>query len=173
MYIMSIKLSNVEAILAIDSNNGLAKNGLIPWKSKTDMTFFKNKTYENIVIMGSKTLFSLPMAQPLKNRTNIVITNEKEKYSNLYKEYNQNKKDLIFLNLSETLEFMKINTDKKIFIIGGNQIYNLLMPYCSSIWITKMKKDYMCDLIFDLSSLSTYTKEVIYEDNELEIMKLQ
>ena len=34
------KLSNVEGILAVDLDNGLAKNGTIPWKSKTDMVFF-------------------------------------------------------------------------------------------------------------------------------------
>jgi len=84
---MSLKLMNVEAILAIDLLNGLAKNEKIPWKSKTDMIFFKNKTLENTVIMGSKTLLSLPNSKPLKNRINIVITNEKEKYSNLYQDY--------------------------------------------------------------------------------------
>ena len=40
---MSIKLPNLEAILSIDSNNGLAKNGKIPWKSKTDMMFLRIK----------------------------------------------------------------------------------------------------------------------------------
>ena len=34
----------IEAIVAVDNKYGLAKNGNIPWKSKTDMTFFKNKT---------------------------------------------------------------------------------------------------------------------------------
>jgi dihydrofolate reductase len=34
----------MEAIYAIDSKNGLAKNGVIPWKSKKDMLFFMNKT---------------------------------------------------------------------------------------------------------------------------------
>lgn len=40
---MFLKLKNVEAILAIDSVNGLAKNDKIPWKSKTDMTFLEIK----------------------------------------------------------------------------------------------------------------------------------
>lgn len=34
----------MESIYAIDSRNGLAKNGVIPWKSKKDMSFFMNKT---------------------------------------------------------------------------------------------------------------------------------
>ena len=67
---MSFKIPNVEAILAVDSVYGLAKNGKIPWKSKTDMMFFRNITIECVVIMGSKTLLSLPHSLPLKNRTN-------------------------------------------------------------------------------------------------------
>ena len=164
---MSFKLANVEAILAVDSKNGLARNGKIPWKSKTDMLFFKNKTLEHTVIMGSKTLFSLPNAKPLKNRTNIIITTNKEKYSNLY-----NHNELIFFDLDQTVQFMKINPNTKFFIIGGNEIYNLLLPYCSTIWLTKIKQNYDCDLIFDFN-ISTYTKEIVYQDTDLEIMCLR
>lgn len=165
---MSLKLTNVEAILAVDSVNGLAKNDKIPWKSKTDMMFFKNKTIENTVIMGSKTLLSLPNSQPLVNRTNIIITNQKQKYSNMY----NNISNIYFLDLQETVHFMTKNVNNKIFIIGGNQIYNLLLPYCSTIWLTKMKQNYDCDLIFNYDT-STYTREVIYEDTELQIMYLK
>jgi dihydrofolate reductase len=115
--------------------------------------------------MGSKTLLSLPNAMPLKNRTNIVITNQKEKYSNMYKTID----NILFLELKETLDFMKTNISNKFFIIGGNQIYNELLPYCSTIWLTKIKQSYDCDLIFNYD-ISTYTKEIIYEDTELEIM---
>ena len=165
---MSLKLTNVEAILAVDLLNGLAKNETIPWKSKTDLNFFKNKTLNNTVVMGSKTLLSLPNAMPLKNRTNIVITNQKEKYSNMYKTID----NVFFLDLKESIYFMKTTTNNKFFIIGGNQIYNELMPYCSSIWLTKIKQNYNCDLIFNYD-ISRYTKEVIYQDNELEIMCLK
>jgi len=165
---MSIKLPNVEAILAVDSNYGLAKNGIIPWKSKTDMMFFKNKTINHFIIMGSKTLLSLPKAQPLKDRTNIVITNQKEKYSKLY-----NNGNLVFLDLEETLRLINSDKNSKFYVIGGNQIYNLLLPYCSTIWITKIKTNYDCDLIFNHWLTSTYTNKIIYEDTELEIMCLK
>ena len=166
---MSLKLINVEAIMAVDLLNGLAKNEKIPWKSKTDMIFFKNKTLENTVIMGSKTLLSLPKSKPLKNRTNIVITNKKDKYSSMYK----NISNLFFLDLEQTINFMKLNTNITFYIIGGNQIYNLLLPYCSTIWLTKIKKkNYDCDLIFNYD-ISSFTKEIIYEDTELDIMCLK
>ena len=75
-----VPLPNVKGILAVDSMNGLAKNGKIPWKSKTDMAFFKNVTTHNTVVMGINTLLTLPNKKPLPNRTNIVITNQKQKY---------------------------------------------------------------------------------------------
>ncbi len=146
----------------------MAKNGTIPWKSKTDMTFFKNKTLENIVIMGSKTLLSLPNSKPLKNRTNIVITNEKEKYLKIYEDYN----NCVFLNLKETISMIQTNKFHKYFIIGGNQIYKLLLPYCSGIWLTKIKQNYDCDLMF-VTDMSMYDTKIIYEDDELEIMYLK
>jgi dihydrofolate reductase len=52
---MAARIPNVEAILAIDINSGLAKEGKIPWKSSKDMMFFKDKTINNIFVMGSKT----------------------------------------------------------------------------------------------------------------------
>lgn len=117
--------------------------------------------------MGSKTLLSLPNSQPLTNRTNIVVTTQKQKYSNMY----NNMSNIYFLNLEETVHFITKNVNNKFFIIGGNQIYNLLLPYCSTIWLTKMKQNYNCDLIFNYD-ISTYTKEVIYEDTDLQIMYL-
>uniref|UniRef100_A0A6C0BUH5 dihydrofolate reductase n=1 Tax=viral metagenome TaxID=1070528 RepID=A0A6C0BUH5_9ZZZZ len=164
---MSLQLQNVEAVLAVDIMNGLAKNNQIPWKSKTDMKFFKNKTIYNTVIMGSKTLLSLPNAAPLKNRINIVITSNKEMYLNKYRDA----PNIFFFDIEEIIVFMKKNTNTKFYIIGGNKIYNLLLPYCSRIWLTKIKKDYKCDLMFNYN-ISVYTKEVIYDDSELEIQHL-
>jgi dihydrofolate reductase len=165
---MSNRFDNVEGILAVDLHYGLAKDGMIPWKSKTDLKFFKDKTINNVVVMGLKTLLSLPKAKPLKNRINIVVTNNFNKYCKLYEKY-----DNIFFvngdNITTTLKNLYKN--KTIFIIGGNQIYNMLLPYCSKIWLTKIKSNHDCDLLFKYD-ISTYTKELVYEDEELEITRL-
>ena len=50
----------MELILAKDINNGISKNNSIPRKSSIDMKHFYEKTENNIVIMGSKTYFSIP-----------------------------------------------------------------------------------------------------------------
>ena len=62
---------------------------------------------------------------------------------------------------------------KKIFVIGGQQIYKLLMPFCSSIWITRIKADYNCDLqLTGLSNIDTAKGIIYYQDDELQITQL-
>jgi dihydrofolate reductase len=180
----------IEAIAAVDQGFGLAKNGQIPWKSKTDMNFFKATTTNNIIVMGSKTLLSLRNALPLPNRLNIVLTREPCTFTNdsKYKDL----KNILFLDEQELDSFLKnpnqnsvisqehnkyLKADVKIFIIGGEQIYSKYCNKCSTIWLTKIKANYECDLIFSyhnvLSNLEQYKCEVYYEDDELQIMRYQ
>lgn len=173
-------MNNIESIVAIDNNYGIAKHGQIPWKSKTDMIFFKQKTINNIVIMGAKTLLSLPKGKPLIDRLNIVLTRNTNKY------VNEKYDNLLFVDEITLLDFIHdpkeymlldnhkyLKNDYKMYIIGGQQIYNLLYKYCSTIWLTKIKANYECDLIFSKEILDGFSKSVIeYENDELEIIKL-
>lgn len=174
-------MNNIEAIVAIDNNYGIAKHGEIPWKNITDMRFFKQKTINNIVIMGTKTLLSLPKGKPLIDRLNIVLTHDTNKYLN--KKYD----NLLFFDENTLLDFIHdpnkyilldnhkyLKNDYKMYIIGGNQIYNLLYKYCSTFWITKMKTNYECDLFFSKEILDSFNTSVVeYENDELEINKLK
>jgi dihydrofolate reductase len=173
-------MNNIEAIVAIDNKYGIAKNGQMPWKNKTDMLFFKQKTINNIVIMGSKTLLTLPKGKPLIDRLNIVLTRNTNKY------INEKCDNLLFFDEPDLLDFIHypnkyillddhkyLNTDYKIYIIGGQQIYNLLYKYCSTFWVTKLKANYECDLSFSKEILESFnTNNVEYENDELEIIKL-
>lgn len=176
----------IEAIVAVDSKNGIAKDGKIPWKSKTDMKFFREQTTGNIIIMGSTTLLSLPNAMPLPNRINIVVTRTPEKYT-CYPKYSQ-LDNIFFWDEATVLSFLdnpELNNKflikaekedekeqcKKIFVIGGQQIYDLLMPFCSGLLLTKIKADYNCDL--HLSYLNKLDSDnnckIYYEDDDLQI----
>jgi dihydrofolate reductase len=118
--------------------------------------------------MGSKTLLSLLKSQPLKDRINLVVTNKFEKYSKMYCNYN----NVFFMDIDNAINIIKYCYKyKTVFIIGGNQIYNLLIPYCSTIWLTKIKANYECELIFNYD-ISKFEKTVIEEDDELEIIQL-
>jgi dihydrofolate reductase len=172
----------MEAILAIDLKNGLSKNGSIPWNSKKDMNFFFNKTKHNVVIMGKNTYFSLPEeVRPLKNRANIVLTREPEIYLNY--ETNCSEKNLVFTNNFKIYNsiinnrekyyrlFHCLNRNFKIYIIGGKFLYEELIPICETVWLTRIKKDYSCDLFFDYNFSIQFKEKIIDEDEELQIIK--
>lgn len=174
----------MEAIYAIDLNYGLSKDEIIPWKSKKDMEFFYEKTKKNIVIMGRNTYLSLPdNVRPLKNRLNIVLTSNPTKYPFLH---NNSNKNVVFTdndNICNTLLnkrknmielYPYLDSKYKIFIIGGKQIYEKFIPLCNIVWVTQIKKDYLCDLIFKYDYSSEFKEPIIIEeDDELIIFKYE
>ncbi len=169
----------MELILAKDINNGISKNGIIPWKSAKDMKHFYDITSGNIVIMGKNTYFSLPIKnRPLKDRLNIVLTNNPENYIHLNNNnviFTNNDKitthiDKLLANNNNEELFPYLNNNFKIIIIGGKQIYEKYINECSKIWLTIIKKDYDCDLFFDFElETNKYNKKIYYDDVNLTI----
>lgn len=168
----------MEAIYAIDISNGLSKNCNIPWKSKKDLTFFMNKTKNNVVIMGKNTYFSLPKEnRPLKNRLNIVLTNNPELY---FDELSTNEiTDVLFTSdrniyvsiLNDREKYLSkykvLHENFKIFFIGGKTIYEQFIPLCEKVWVTKIKNNYDCDLFFHYDYSEKFNENIYYEDEEL------
>jgi len=168
----------MEAIYAIDSNNGLSKKGTIPWKSKKDILFFMNKTENNIVIMGKTTFFSIPKEhRPLKNRLNIVLTsdmhlNTTNKDSNVLFTKNINIHQVILQNRNEYCEkYPFLHKDFRIMFIGGKTIYEQFIPLCDKIWVTQIKRDYDCDLFINYDYSKNFSEELYDEDDELRIVE--
>jgi dihydrofolate reductase len=176
----------MEAILALDTNNGLSKEGIIPWNNKKDLNFFYKKTKNHVVIMGKNTYFSLPdNIRPLKNRLNIVLTRQPNFFLNEpFEQYKQNiKKDVIFTNNMNIHSAILNNREKfctfypslsknfKIFIIGGKQIYDQYIPLCNSVWVTRVKKCYSCDLTFEIDLEKEFKEVDKNEDDEICISK--
>ncbi len=157
-------LSNLKAIIALDSNNGFAKNGNIPWSSKHDMNFFKEITINNTVIMGYNTLLSLPGEKPLKNRHNIVLTRNKEQYIHLYNNYN----NITFMTLNELLNHITVNLDTIFFVIGGIEIISLMLPYISQLYVTRFKNSFDCDKFLNFNEIE-YNRSIICDTDELTI----
>ena len=171
----------MEAIYAVDLKNGLSKFGQIPWHSKKDLRFFMNTTKNNIVIMGRKTYFSLPK-RPLKDRLNIILTSTPTEFlfdedtdlNNVIFTSNEKIHNSILNNRENYLKsFPCLNNNFKIFFIGGKQIYEKFIPLCERIWVTKIKKDYSCDLFLEYDYSKEFKEEFIEEDDELKIVKYE
>ena len=133
-----------EMVVAVCKDFGIGRNKSIPWNIREDMIHFKNLTINNIVIMGRKTFFSIPEKnRPLIHRFNIILTNNPEKYSDF------NSQNVVFIKKEDIEQYIK-NENKRIFIIGGQSLYNLFLNKTYKIHMTIIDKKFECDARFPL-----------------------
>ena len=121
----------MKAILAADKNWGIGYNNHLLVSIPSDMKFFRQTTTGKVVVMGRKTLESFPNGMPLKNRTNIVLTGNQ----------NYQVKDAIVVHSEDELmeELKKYETDD-IYVIGGESVYRMMLPYCDTAYVTKIDR---------------------------------
>lgn len=126
-------------IVAVDKNWAIGNDNKLLVSIPQDMKFFRETTMGKVVVMGRKTLESFPGGQPLKKRTNIVLTRDK----------NYQVKDAIVVNtVDELLQELKKYDDEEIYVIGGESIYRQMLPYCKVAHVTKINHAYEADTYF-------------------------
>ena len=129
----------MQAIVAADNNWGIGYQNRLLVSIPSDMKFFRQKTTGNVVVMGRKTLESFPNGLPLKNRVNIVLTKNK----------NYQVKDAVIVHSEEELlEELKKYPSEKIYVIGGESIYKMMLLYCDTVYVTKIDREFQADTYF-------------------------
>ena len=123
-------------IVAVDKNWAIGKNNKMMWSIPADMRFFREKTTGHVVVMGRKTLESFPNGLPLKQRTNIVLSRDRNY---------QVKGALAVHTMEALLEHLKGYAPEEIFIIGGESIYRMLLDQCDTAYVTKIDYIYEAD----------------------------
>ena len=126
-------------IVAADKNWGIGYQNKLLVSIPSDMKFFRETTTGKVVVMGRKTLESFPNGQPLKNRTNIVLTRDKSY---------QVKDAIIVYSMDELHEELKKYNSDDIYVIGGEKIYEQLLDECDVAHITKINFSYDADAYF-------------------------
>lgn len=126
-------------IVAVDENWAIGYLGRMQWNIKEDMAFFKNKTLNKTVVMGRKTLESFKEGKPLKHRNNIVLTRDTDFCKEGVKAVH---------SVAEALETIKDINPNDVFIIGGQSVYEALLPYCNKAFITKIHGAFNADKYF-------------------------
>jgi dihydrofolate reductase len=111
-------------IAAVADNNVIGYEGSIPWHISEDFKHFKQLTLGNCCIFGRKTYESLPI-KPLPQRENIVISSNP----------NYKPQGVIVFNSFETaMDYVK--TKGKVYICGGQQIYEQTLPFVNTLELT-------------------------------------
>ena len=126
-------------IVAVDENWAIGNGNKLLVSIPQDMKFFRETTMGKVVVLGRKTLETFPGGQPLKKRTNIVITRDP----------NYEVKDAIVVHsVEEALEELKKYDEEDIYVIGGESIYRQMLPYCKLAHVTKIHHAYEADTYF-------------------------
>lgn len=126
-------------IVAVDNNWAIGNRNKLLVSIPNDMKHFREETTGKVVVLGRKTLETFPQGQPLKNRTNIILSAKKDY---------QVKGAVAVHSIEELLEELKQYRDEDIYIIGGDSVYRQMLPYCSVAHVTKIDHEYEADTYF-------------------------
>lgn len=121
------------SILSVDKKYGIGKNNDLLFHLPLDMKFFRETTKGHMVFMGENTLLSFPGSKPLKNRVNVVLSQDQthnyEGCENVH-------------NFDEFIEILKKNGENSdVFVIGGASIYRQTLPFVDKVLLTKVDAD--------------------------------
>ena len=114
-----MRQKTITAIVAMNKDRVIGKDGGLPWHYSEDLKRFKRKTIDSTIIMGRKTWESIG-SKPLPRRRNIVISS---------KELNDIE---CYSSIERTLEQL----EGEIWIIGGGQIYQSALKFCHAVDVT-------------------------------------
>ena len=145
----------------MDLNNAIGLNGELLAFLPKDLARFKRITEgENkAIVMGRKTLESLPGGKPLPNRTNIVVTRD-ESFSQ------EGVIAMYSLDLLRAQAFLlEVINGIDVFVIGGGEIYKQLLPDVNTIYVTQLHHKFKADTYFPKINLREWT---ITEESEMQ-----
>ena len=113
----------MKAIVAMSENRVIGNAGAIPWHLPEDFKFFKSTTMGHAIVMGRKTYESIGKALP--GRENIILSRTMPETPGV--------------TIVRSPEELKEPTDgRDLFVIGGAEIYRLLLPRYTELFVTKV-----------------------------------
>ena len=126
-------------IAAVDANWAIGYRNELLVKIPNDQKWFQKITTGKVVVMGRKTMETFPNGMPLKNRTNIVLTGDRA--------LRVKDAELVY-GIEELLEKLNQYNTEDVYVIGGESVYEELLPYCDTAYITKIDYTYQADRYF-------------------------
>jgi dihydrofolate reductase len=143
-------------IVARSRNLVIGKENKIPWKISADLQFFKKVTMGYPIIMGRKTWESI--GRPLPGRRNIVVSRNTS-YSAVGAE--------LVSSLEQALDSLK--EFNRVFVIGGQQLFNQAFPLADELFITEIELQVEGDTYFEIPDPSDWQEIDRVQEKEGEI----
>jgi dihydrofolate reductase len=144
------------AIAAMALNRAIGHEGRIPWHLSKDLQFFKRTTLGHVIVMGRKTFDSL--GRPLPGRENVVLSRHPLEVPGIR-------------HAASIDEITEPADGRKLFVIGGAEVYRALVPRCSEFLLTVVKLNPPADTFLPGFESQFTLAEILEEDGDLEIRR--
>ena len=126
----------MELIVAVYDDWGIGKDGTQPIALSADRKFFRETTRGAMVIVGRRTIEDFPGKQPLPGRVNVALTRSQGEIPGF----------TVCHSPAEAVELGK--TAQRAMVIGGGSIYQQMLPYCDTAYVTKVHTQPESDTFF-------------------------
>ena len=134
----------MKAIAAVNLKGYIGKGGDLMYSIKEDLAYFASVTRGKTLVMGRRTLLSLPGGKGLKGRTNVLLSRT------VTEEEAAERGVLVARDVKELLALLPTlpGGEEEAFVIGGGEVYSLLLPYCDTLYITRILDDTVGEVRF-------------------------
>lgn len=149
----------LKAIVGMASNRVIGKDGDLAWRLPEDLKWFKKLTLGHPIVMGRKTMDSLPNG-PLPKRRNVVISRSGVKAAEGFE---------IVGSCEEAIELLK--EEEVVFIIGGAQIYGEMIPQCDEVLLSYVFNPYEGDTFLPNFEDGFDVAEILHRDDDFELRR--
>ena len=147
-----------KAIAAMALNRVIGDGGKLPWHLPDDFRWFKQKTAGHILLMGRRTFESI--GRPLPNRLTLVLTRSNLQIAGVE----------TVTSLAQVDAISERTPEKHVFVCGGGEIYQQLLPVCSELFLTLVKREVPGTVFFPEFDHLFHLEEQLQENAEFKIL---
>lgn len=115
----------IRGIVAVDPNLAIGRAGELPWHYPADLSFFKETTMGQAILMGRTTFESI--GRPLPGRENIVLSRSGFTHP-----------EVRTIRSPSEIEELIAELDRDLYVIGGAQVYRTLAPLIDEWIVTRI-----------------------------------
>ena len=140
-----------KAIVAVADDGVIGRGGDLPWRLSADLKWFKKITLGHTILMGRKTWDSLPGALPGRQNWVLSRTAEPQEGMSVFRSIDEVKQALI--------------PTQTLFIIGGGEIYSMILPLCHELYISEVRQKVPDGDAFFPKFKDQFRPEEVLDDN--------
>ena len=148
-------MRTLHAIVAMSQNRAIAHEGRMPWHLPLEYRWFKHKTMGGAMIMGRKTCEAI--GRTLPGRTTYVLSRQSGACLGAP----------CYADIATLCA--QLSPGSPAWVVGGAEIYRQLLPRCTFLYLSRIKKTTPGDVFFPPFEDQFALDQVIHENDDFRV----